>query len=89
MWQIETRKGTGDNLTFCTVDNSPKCLEIAKRVCGELPVKYTLADSTVALESWTDPIDFLYLDSLDCDPDPRADNSEPQHHNLRELLPCP
>lgn len=79
--RIESRH----DLRFWTVDNSSKCLDVAKRVCGDLPVNYLLSDSLIALADWTEPIDLLYLDSLDCDPRPGSDNSAAQSHSLREF----
>jgi len=74
------------NKTLYTVDNDPKHLEISKELTQEFKdhIVYVLSDSVEFLEKFDEPIDLLYLDSLDC-PLPPADATESQLHQLREI----
>jgi len=69
-----------------TVDNNPHHIEISKECTKDFKnhITYVLMDSVEFLSRFTEPIDLLYLDSLDC-PLPPADATEAQKHNLREL----
>jgi len=69
-----------------TVDNNPRHLEISKECTKEFKdhISYVLMDSVEFLSRFTEPIDLLYLDSLDC-PLPPAAATKAQQHNPREL----
>lgn len=69
-----------------TVDNDPKHMEISKQATQEFKdyITYVLMDSVRFLLGFNEPIDLLYLDSLDC-PLPPADATEAQMHNLNEV----
>ena len=69
-----------------TVDNNPKHLEISKEATKDFKdhITYVLMDSVQFLLNFNEPIDLLYLDSLDC-PLPPADATESQAHQLREI----
>ena len=69
-----------------TVDNNPAYMAISKELTAEFSshIEYVIDDSIHFLSTFAQPIDLLYLDSLDCDPD-AADNPIPQAHQLNEL----
>ena len=69
-----------------TVDNDPVHMETSKDCTKEFKdyITYVLADSVSFLSGFDQPIDLLYLDSLDC-PLPPADATEAQVHNLKEV----
>ncbi len=74
-------------LIFNTVDIDPEAIALAKRIIKPFDefVKFNCMDSVKFLDDFNDPIDLLYLDSMDCDPRPEADISGPQKHQLAEL----
>lgn len=75
------------NKRLITIDNSTKNLSVSKEVTAEFNenITYLFGDSIEVLSRINTKIDLLYLDSLDCDADPEADNSGPQKHQLNEL----
>lgn len=68
-----------------TVDNNAKNLEVSKECTMEFKdhITYVLSDSVEFLQRFSEPIDLLYLDSLDCPVE--GDATEAQEHSLREL----
>jgi hypothetical protein len=68
-----------------TVDINPVNLEVSKQCTAEFKdyITYVLSDSVEFLRHFRQPIDLLYLDSLDCPAE--GDASEAQKHNLNEL----
>jgi predicted O-methyltransferase YrrM len=68
-----------------TVDNNPQHLETSRECTEEFKefIEYVLSDSVEFLRNFKEPIDLLYLDSLDCPAE--GDATEAQQHNLREL----
>ncbi|MCJ7631374.1 class I SAM-dependent methyltransferase [Candidatus Bathyarchaeota archaeon] len=69
-----------------TVDNDPTHMETSKQATQQYKdyITYALTDSVTFLQGFNEPIDLLYLDSLDC-PFPPASATEAQMHNLNEL----
>jgi SAM-dependent methyltransferase len=74
------------NKRLITVDNNPKNIEVSKEATKEFRdhIEYVLSDSVDFLMKFNEPIDLLYLDSMDC-PLPPADATESQMHQLNEL----
>lgn len=68
-----------------TVDVNPQNLEVAKQATKQYEnhITYILSNSVEFLNDFNEPIDLLYLDSLDCPAD--GDALESQTHNLNEL----
>lgn len=68
-----------------TVDNNPGNIAISKELTAPFSghITYIIDDSIHFLSTFSQHIDILYLDSLDCDPE--ADNTIPQTHQLNEL----
>jgi hypothetical protein len=83
MMFCEYIKRFGGELT--TVDINPNCRHLAHQVANECGVADKIIilteSSTMSLMLEPGPIDFLYLDSLDFDPD---DPEPSQTHNLKE-----
>lgn len=75
------------NKRLISVDNNPKNLAISKEVTEPFKtnVTHVCMDSIEFLNKFSGKIDLLYLDSLDCDAAPDADNTVPQVHQLNEL----
>ena len=74
--------------TMFTVDIDPKNIELVKEVCVGLDIRTAICDSVKFLEDFVSPIDFLYLDSMDCPEfddiySPRLLSS--QVHQLKEI----
>jgi len=69
-----------------TVDINPLALKVAMDATKEFRayITYVRMDSVEFLRQFEEPIDLLYLDSLDC-PLPPADATEAQVHQLNEL----
>jgi predicted O-methyltransferase YrrM len=72
--------------TLVTVDNDPDHMATSKQITEKYKnyIIYKLMDSLKYLHERKEPIDLLYLDSLDC-PLPPKDATEAQIHNLNEL----
>lgn len=70
-----------------TVDNDPRNIYLSQGFTYEFRehIKYILEDSIQFLEKFEHQIDLLYLDSLDCNPNPGANNDISQNHQLNEL----
>lgn len=75
------------NKHLYTIDIDREALAISKDYTSEFKnyITYIFESSIVALQNFDKPIDLLYLDSVDCDPSPEADNKIPQLHQLSEL----
>lgn len=75
------------NKHLYTVDINPANLSVSQNVTQPFKdyITYVLEDSIQFLDKFKLPIDLLYLDSLDCDIDPDANNIIPQTHQLNEL----
>lgn len=71
-----------------TVDNNAGNLNMAKEITKDYAgsIEYHLGDSVAFLRDFSQPIDLLYLDSLDCPIDERESALEAQKHALNELL---
>jgi hypothetical protein len=69
--------------TLWTCDRVESHIEAARRLAAQFEgrVEYVVSDSVEFLERFRQPIDLLYLDSLDFD---EADPGPPQMHALRE-----
>lgn len=69
-----------------TVDNNPLNMKVSMDATKEFAdcITYKVMDSVKFLEKFSQRIDLLYLDSLDC-PDPPADATEAQQHQLNEI----
>ncbi|MFH0908402.1 MAG: class I SAM-dependent methyltransferase, partial [bacterium] len=67
-----------------TVDIAPEALAVAKEVCAEWGeyIRYRAADSVEYLTANTEPVDVLFLDSVDYDADSCF---KAQDHNWREV----
>jgi len=72
---------------FWTCDKDKKNLDLAKRITMDfvLSIDYVLSDSKVFLWGFKEPIDLLYLDALDCDPDNRVKTEAAQQFQLDEI----
>ena len=72
---------------FDSIDISQKNIELAKEVLFNLEkyVNFHKGDSLAVLKSWQTPIDFLFLDSLDTDPNNEEIALKAQKHQLDEL----
>jgi hypothetical protein len=70
-----------------TVEIEPKNLDVARQVTESCKnfVTYVLADSHAFLPTFNNPIDLLYLDSLDCPTTPETTAYPAQLHQLTEL----
>ena len=68
-----------------TVDILPEVTKICKELTVEYAdhITYVTQDSVKFLESFNDPIDLLFLDSMDCSVE--SDSEESQQHNFREF----
>lgn len=73
------------NRRLYTVDNNATNIGMAKTLTEDFSghITYVVDDSIHFLSTFDQPIDLLYLDSLDCDP--VNDNTVPQTHQLNEL----
>lgn len=73
------------NKRLITVDNNPANLEVSKECTKEFKdhITYVLSDSVQFLLRFNEPIDLLYLDSLDC-PE-QGDATQAQQHQLQEI----
>lgn len=71
--------------TITTIDLNPGNMRVCKRVTAEFAhwIEYIVDDSLHVLPLLHEPIDLLYLDSLDTPI--RGDASEAQLHNLKEF----
>lgn len=69
-----------------TVDNNPMNMKVSMNCTEEFKdyITYVIKDSVEFLKEFSQKIDLLYLDSLDC-PLPPADATEAQLHQLNEL----
>jgi len=74
------------NKHLITVDNNPLNLKTSMDLTKEFKdyITYILSDSVEFLSHFKEPIDLLFLDSLDCPPPPQ-DATEAQVHQLNEL----
>jgi hypothetical protein len=81
-------KQFGGQLT--TVDINPQNMDISKEVTKEYKdyIHYVISDSVFYLKLCNTPIDFLYLDSVDCPIECGPDDKEllfAQNHQLEEI----
>ena len=78
------------NSSLYSVDISPESIAGAREVVDELDlmeqVKLVTGDSVQFLENFTDPVDFLYLDSYDYDKHDKSVQVASQEHHLKEFL---
>lgn len=74
------------NKYLVTVDNDKEHLEISRKLTKEYEdyITYILKDSIEFLNNFNEPIDLLYLDSMDC-PSPPEDAINSQIHQLNEV----
>jgi len=72
---------------FDSIDISEKNIEVSKEVTKDFKksVVYHLGDSLKVLKEWFKPIDLLFLDSKDCDPENDEISRQAQEHQLKEL----
>lgn len=75
------------NKYLWTVDIDPKAIKVAREVTKRFDkhITYAVDDSIDYLTGFGEKIDFLYLDSLDCETDPNKLNELPQIHQLNEV----
>ena len=68
-----------------TVDNNPQHIEISKQETREFRnyITYVMSDSVEFLSKFKEPIDLLYLDSMDCPVE--GDATAAQQHQLNEI----
>jgi hypothetical protein len=73
--------------TFKTIDISHENLLVAKEVCSRFKdaIDFVEGDSVKVLKKIKEPIDLLYLDSLDCDPKNNEISLKAQKHQLAEI----
>lgn len=76
-----------EGAVFDTIEISPENIEISKKVTApyEKFVVYHLGDSIKVLKEWSHPIDLLFLDSQDTDPNDEKIARQSQVHQLGEL----
>jgi len=76
------------NKKLITVDNNIDNIVTARGLTLEYEkfIEYVHSDSIEFLDQYKKPIDFLYLDSLDCPPQKNANPSHAQSHALNELI---
>jgi len=70
-----------------SVDMIPRHLEIAKKITEKYNhlISYVESDSVTFLSNYGNPIDFLYLDSMDVPIHEGADRVPCQEHSLKEF----
>lgn len=70
-----------------TVDINPQYIAYAKQATAAFAgrIDYATGDSVEFLTKFAGTIHLLYLDSMDCPPDPAADAGPSQRHCLAEL----
>lgn len=70
-----------------TIDIDPKNMEVCKEITKEFAdkINYVVSDSLFALTKIEEPIDLLYLDSLDTPIPDNEDARLAQEHNLKEF----
>ena len=77
------------NTSLYSVDISPESIAGAREAVEELDlvehVKLVTGDSVQFLENFTDPVDFLYLDSYDYDKHDESIQIASQEHHLKEF----
>jgi len=73
------------HLWTCDIDEN--CLSMAKTITQEYKdnITYVRNDSVKFLEEFDKEINFLYLDSVDCDPEDDMQTAVSQEHQLREM----
>ncbi len=74
-----------------TVDINPNNMDVCRQETKEFSkfIDYTVGDSLTFLDHFQKPIDFLYLDSVDCPIEAEVDNPElimAQNHQLNEIV---
>ena len=76
-----------EGATFESIEISAENIEKAKKELAGLVVKvgFWKGDSHEVLKNWQSPIDLLYLDSLDCDPENEEISVKAQQHQYHEL----
>jgi len=78
-----------NNASLYSVDISPESIAGAREAVEELDlleqVKLVTGDSVQFLENFSDPVDFLYLDSYDYDKHDQSVQIASQEHHLKEF----
>ena len=78
-----------NNASLYSVDISPESIAGARKAVMELDllneVKLVTGDSVQFLENFSDPVDFLYLDSYDYDKHDESVQMASQEHHLKEF----
>lgn len=85
--QIFSEYASKEGAIFDSVEISPENIETSKKVTAPYSkfVVYHLGDSLKVLKEWAHPIDLLFLDSLDTDPNDEKVAQISQAHQLKEL----
>lgn len=71
-----------------SVDISSQAINNAKKATQDENVYFTLGDSIEFLKNFTQPIDFLYLDSFDFDENNPVPSQEHHLHEIVAAYPC-